>query len=192
MVNYANSVVYKIMSLDPEIDDIYVGSTTAFRKRKHGHKINCCNESSKEYNRYVYQFIRENCGWDNWSMVVIKAYPDIASKMELLKKERKWMKKLNATLNQTVPGITLELGKTEYSKQYYKEYNKLNTEHVKQRCKQYQKLNKDKITEYNKQRYEKNKEHLTEKIKCDCGCMIGRNNISHHRKTQKHIRLMNE
>ena len=38
MVNYANSVVYKIMSLDPEIDDIFVGSTTGFRKRKHDHK----------------------------------------------------------------------------------------------------------------------------------------------------------
>jgi hypothetical protein len=203
MVNYANSVVYKIMSLDPEIDDIYVGSTTAFRKRKHGHKINCCNESSKEYNRYVYQFIRENCGWDNWSMVVIKAYPDIASKMELLKKERKWMKKLNATLNQTVPGITLELGKTEYGKQHYEknkdkrlEYNKQyradNKDKLIEYGKQRYEKNKNKLLEYNKQHYEKNKEHLTEKIKCDCGCMIGRNNISHHRKTQKHIRLMNE
>ncbi len=56
MVNYANSVEYKIMSLDPEIDKVYVGSTCAFRKRKHDHKKNCCNESSKEYKRYVYQF----------------------------------------------------------------------------------------------------------------------------------------
>jgi hypothetical protein len=89
MVNYANSVVYKIMSLDPDIDNIFVGSTTAFRKRKHDHKKNCCNESSKEYKRYVYQFIRNNGGWDNWSMVVVKAYPDITSKMELLNKEIK-------------------------------------------------------------------------------------------------------
>ena len=103
MVNYANSVVYKIMSLDPEIDDVYVGSTCAFRKRKHDHKKNCCNESSKEYNRYVYHFIRNNGGWDNWSMVVVKAYPDITSEMELLNKEMKWMIKLKATLNKQVP-----------------------------------------------------------------------------------------
>ena len=207
MVNYAQSVLYKIMSLDPEIDDIYVGSTTAFRKRKHDHKSDCNNEKSEKHNRYVYHFIRNNCGWDNWSMVVVKAYPDITSKMELLNKERKWMKKLNATLNQTVPGITLELGKTEYSKQYYKEYNKLNTEHVKQRCKQYrelnknkvteykkhyQKLNKDKITEYNKQRYDKNKNKILEKIKCECGCMTSRNHIERHRKSKKHMELMNE
>ncbi len=99
MVNDANSVVYKIMSLNPEVDDIYVGSTTAFRKRKHDHKSYCNNKNSIKYNRYVYKFIRENCGWENWSMVIVKKYPDITSKMELLNKERKWMKKLNATLN---------------------------------------------------------------------------------------------
>ncbi len=52
--------------------------------------------------------------------------------------------------------------------------------------------NKNKILEYNKQYFELNKEHLTEKIKCDCGCMIRRSNISHHRNTKKHLKLMNE
>ncbi len=72
MVNYANSVVYKIMSLNPEVDDIYVGSTTAFRKRKHDHKSCCNNKNCIKYNRYVYKFIHENCGWENWSMVIVK------------------------------------------------------------------------------------------------------------------------
>ena len=40
MVNYANSVVYKIMSLDPEIDDVYVGSTTDYKNIKINHKSN--------------------------------------------------------------------------------------------------------------------------------------------------------
>jgi hypothetical protein len=47
MVNYANSVVYRIMSLNPEKDDIYVGSACAFRKRKHEHKSDCNNETVK-------------------------------------------------------------------------------------------------------------------------------------------------
>ena len=155
MVNYANSVVYKIMSLDPEIDDIYVGSTTAFRKRKHDHKKNCCNESSKEYNRYVYQFIRNNGGWDNGAMVVVKAYPDITSKMELFNKELKWRKKLKETLN-----IKIE---KETTKGYRKWLRKLDPAY-----------------------------YAREKIKCECGCMIGRSNISHHKKSKKHIKLMNE
>jgi hypothetical protein len=161
MVNYAKSVVYKIMSLDPEIDDIYVGSTCAFRKRKHDHKLNCNNENSKEYNRYVYRFIRENCGWDNWSMVVIKAYPDINSKMELLNKERKWMKKLTATLNKNEPCTFLELGTTEYHKQRYEKNKNKILEYSKQR---YEK-NKNKILECQKQRYEKNKNKILENQK---------------------------
>ena len=158
MVNYANSVVYKIMSLDPEIDDIFVGSTTAFRKRKHDHKKNCCNESSKEYKRYVYQFIRNNGGWDNWSMVVVKAYPDITSKMELLNKERKWMKKLNATLNK-------QIKKVEFltEKEWRKWLRKLDPAY-----------------------------YAREKIKCECGCMIGRSNISHHKNSKKHSKLLKE
>ena len=155
MVNYANSVVYKIMSLDPEIDDIFVGSTTAFRKRKHDHKKNCCNESSKEYKRYVYQFIRNNGGWDNWSMVVVKAYPDITSKMELFNKELKWRKKLKETLN-----IKIE---KETTKGYRKWLRKLDPAY-----------------------------YAREKIKCECGCMIGRSNISHHRKSKKHNKLFED
>ena len=69
-------------------------------------------------------------------MVAIKAYPDITSKLQLLNKERKWMKKLNATLNQIVPGNLLKLGKTEYDKQCAKQYrikNKL-LEKIKCEC----------------------------------------------------------
>jgi amidophosphoribosyltransferase len=46
-----------------------------------------------------------------------EAYPDIASEMELLNRERKWMKKLNATLSQSVPGKLLKLARKEYKKQ---------------------------------------------------------------------------
>jgi hypothetical protein len=162
MVNYANSVVYKIMSLDPDIDNIFVGSTTAFRKRKHDHKKNCCNESSKEYKRYVYQFIRNNGGWDNWSMVVVKAYPDITSKMELSNKEMKWRKKLKANLNITITNM-----------------QELTEEKLKKECRKWQR-------ELDPWYFAR------EKIKCECGCMIGRSNISNHRKSKKHLTLMND
>jgi len=199
MPKYENAIVYKLCCDDPEITDIYVGSTCNFKVRKWTHKSNCNNENSKEYNRYVYQYIRENGGWDAWSMILIKKYPYVVDNQELLMKERKWITKLNATLNKRVPCVLLELGKTEYGKQHYEknkdkrlEYNKQyradNKDKLIEYGKQRYEKNKNKLLEYNKQRYEKNKEHLTEKIKCDCGCMIGRNNISHHRKTQKHIR----
>ena len=106
-------------------------------------------------------------------MILIKKYPHVVDNQELLMKERKWITKLNATLNKRVPCVLLELGKTEYGKQHYEK-------------------NKNKLLEYNKQYSELNKEYLTEKIKCECGCMIRRSNISHHRKTNKHIKLMTD
>ncbi len=85
MVNYANSVVYKIMSLDPEIDDVYVESTTDYKNIKINHKSNCNNQYSRYHNRYVYEFIRKHRGWSNWRILIVKRYPDITSKKELLK-----------------------------------------------------------------------------------------------------------
>ena len=38
MPKYENAVVYKLCCDDPEITDIYVGSTCNFKVRKHGHK----------------------------------------------------------------------------------------------------------------------------------------------------------
>ena len=207
MVNYSHSVVYKIICLDPEIDDIYVGSTCAFRKRKHEHKSDCNNDNSKRHNRYVYKFIRNNGGWDNWSMVVIKAYPNITNKMELLTKEMKWLKKLNATLNQNVPGKLLQLGKIDYKKQYAelnkeklmeykKKYTELNKTKIAENKQKYYEVNTERIRETHKIYYEQNKDKIKqkvrEKVRCDCGCMICRDCLPKHRKTKKHIQLMND
>ena len=143
MPKYENAVVYKLCCDDPEITDIYVGSTCNFKVRKWDHKKNCNNENDEKYNRYVYRFIREHGGWDAWSMILVKKYPHVADNQELLMKERKWITKLNATLNKRVPCALLELGKTEYNKHHYEK-------------------NKNKILEYSKQHYEKNKIKLSE------------------------------
>ena len=80
MVNYENSVIYKIVSRDSSIKNNYIGSTTDFRKIKINHKSNCNNKNSKFYRRYVYRFIRKNGGWRNWKIAVVKKYPDIIKK----------------------------------------------------------------------------------------------------------------
>ena len=98
MPYYENSLVYKLCCNDPEITDIYVGSTCNFKVRKYDHKKCCNNETHKEHNRYVYRFIRENGGWENWSMVMIKKYPHLKDMYELHHKERKWMRKLKSTI----------------------------------------------------------------------------------------------
>lgn len=38
---------------------------------------------------------------------------------------------------------------------------------------------------------ERHKKYMLTKVKCDCGCDIARNHMSHHKKTKKHQRLLN-
>jgi hypothetical protein len=53
MVQYENSLIYKICCKDPTITDNYIGSTCAFRKRKINHKSNCTDQDATFYNQYV-------------------------------------------------------------------------------------------------------------------------------------------
>jgi hypothetical protein len=69
-IDYSNTIIYKIICNDSRVTDIYVGHTTNFIKRKYQHKI-LCNNSSK---LKIYDVIRKNGGWDNWSMVEIGKY----------------------------------------------------------------------------------------------------------------------
>jgi hypothetical protein len=74
-MNYSKTVIYKLVCNNLEITDIYVGSTTNFKVRKNNHKSDCNNEKQKPYNQKKYITIRENGGWDNWSMIEIEKFP---------------------------------------------------------------------------------------------------------------------
>ena len=62
IIDYTKTIIYKICCKDPLVKDIYVGSTTNFIKRKNNHKTRCFNNNSKDYNMYVYEFIRNSVG----------------------------------------------------------------------------------------------------------------------------------
>jgi len=72
------------------------------------------------------------------------------------------------------------------NKEYQKDYREDNKDKIKQKDKEYRKNNKDKIKEY----YENNKERMNEKVTCECGCIVSRNNLSQHKKTEKHLKLI--
>jgi hypothetical protein len=67
IIDYSNTIIYKIFCNDVNVTDSYIGHTTNFIKRKYQHKILCC--SSKKLK--IYDTIRKNGGWDNWNMVEI-------------------------------------------------------------------------------------------------------------------------
>jgi len=149
MVNYKKSIIYKLCCKNPNITDIYVGSTTNFNRRKQAHKSICNNENAKQYNNKVYKVIRQNGGFNNWDMIQIEKY-ECEEKRQLHTRERYYIETLNSSLNCNIPTRT----KTEYEEQ--------NKDKVKQKIKEWRDKNKEKTKEYNKEYNQKNKDKKKE------------------------------
>ena len=98
MPNYSQACVYKICCLDPTVTSLYIGSTCNFAKRKYFHRHVCHNEKNKDHNMKVYQFIRDNGGWDNWKMIEIDKL-SCSTKREKEKMEYEYIQKMKADLN---------------------------------------------------------------------------------------------
>jgi hypothetical protein len=154
-INYSKTIIYKLCCNDINITEIYIGSTTDFKARKKHHKSNCNNEKCKIYNLKVYQYIRDNGGWDNWSMIMIEEY-SCNSKLEAEKRERYYIEELKSTLNYNIP--------TQTKKEYYEN----NQDKLKEYKKEYYKNNQDKLKEYHKEYYENNQDKLKEYYKEYC------------------------
>ena len=222
MVNYNKSSIYKLCCKDVNIKEEYVGSTTRFERRKAEHKSTCCNENNRSYNFYVYQFIRENGGMDNWDMIQIEEV-NVNSKRELDTRERYWIEFLKAKLNCQIPTQTNKEYKEknkevilEKAKEYYEKnrevildkdkiYRENNKEVILDRDKIYRENNREVIAEKNKKYYENNKEVIAEKtkeyreiekakgkIKCECGSEITFLSIFKHKKTKKHLKFIDQ
>ena len=212
MPDYSKSIIYTIRSRD----SVYVGSTIDFRSRKNQHKGCIYNENSAKYNVKLYKTIRGNN--HEWDMQPYSQYP-CNSKMELSIEEERVRQLLKADMNTISCGTGCSTQK-ERCKQYYeqhkdylneknKQYNEEHKDELKQYQKQYYEQNKDKIgeqmkqyndknkdkkREYDKQYREQRKDELREKRKqkvtCECGCIVTRYDLAQHRRSKKHINLM--
>ncbi len=121
VIDYQNTIIYKIVCNDLSITDCYVGHTTDFMSRKHRHKYRCYNENDGGYFK-IYKTIRDNGGWDNWTMVEIEKYP-CADKREACARERYHYEKLNSSLNTNIPYATYEKINHKCNKQAWLEGN---------------------------------------------------------------------
>jgi hypothetical protein len=195
--DYSKGLIYKLCCLDTDITDIYIGSTTNFKQRKSGHKRNCNNEKSRDYNYDVYKCIRENGDWGNWDMVLVEYY-SCETKLELEKREREIIEKLKPTLNKIIPTRTRKEYREENKEKIArtdKEYREENKEKISKRTKIYRQENKEKLKIMKKEYYEEHKEEIKEKrkekITCDCGSILGINDKAKHLKTIKHKNYIN-
>jgi len=171
---YQDGLIYTIKT----DNGIYVGSTCDFARRKTNHKSSCFNENdNKVYNYKVYKNIRENGG--EYTIEIYKLFPCNNSN-ELQIEEEKVRNVLNANLNDRKCFKSISDNK-EYHRKYKRDNREKNIKNIKLS---------------HKKSYIKNKEAIlkqkSEKVTCECGCQVTRGNILTHRKSQKHINLMNQ
>lgn len=141
-----NFHIYEIRCKDPEIKDLYVGSTSNLSKRIYSHKSCCNNPTNTHYNYKIYKTIRENGGWNNWEVKEIEKMENV-SKIEVRMREEEVSKMLGANLNMWKAHRTLDQAKTYYEKG--SEWYITNSERAKQRyknmCKKMSDLEKENI-----------------------------------------------
>jgi hypothetical protein len=187
-IDYMRTKIYKIVSNDLKLNELYVGSTTDFRKRKNEHKRSCNNANKKDYNYKIYQTIRLNGGWENWSMILIESYP-CNNGLEARRRERYWYEELKPSMNTILPFISKE-EKVEKGK----EYRQKNKDNLAENKKEYRHSNQEKIAEYQKEYRHSNKEKLEGKAKeivnCPiCDKQLMRKSLSRHCKVIHPINL---
>jgi hypothetical protein len=142
IIDYSKCIIYKIVCNDLNITDIYVGHTTNFIKRKYKHK-----SMSKCGTIKLYETIRSNGGWENWSMIQIEEYP-CKNINEAFARERYWFEELNAKLNIRSP---IRKYDDKNDKEFLLEYKRIS-------CKKWKEKNKEYVKEYQKKYYQKKKE----------------------------------
>jgi len=148
-IDYTKAVVYKIVCRDPLVTEKYVGSTTNLIKRRSGHKTLCNSPKSKDYNYFVYQFIRDHGGFDNFEVVPVEYVSDCLNGDMLRARERFWFESLHAELNKYVPSRTIKQWREDNrehnlnkKKEWYKLNRELNREELNERRRELRALKK--------------------------------------------------
>ena len=170
-MDYSKCVIYKIQHKDKD-DLLYVGHTTNMRNRKYQHKNNVkCDEKQSK----IYRMIRDNGGWDEFNMIIVKEFP-CENIQQALIEEDKIMREMKANLN-TQRAIRNENEYEEIKQEYYRTFNLKNP---------------NRGTKYYHQNKEKIKERNSKVCVCVCGKEYSHQHKLRHERTQFHQKFLNE
>ena len=118
--NYNQARIYKITCNLPTINEIYIGSTADYESRCLNHRSYCHNVKHPNYGNKVYNYIRANGGFGNFTIDVIEHYP-CANKTAMRKREQYWINEYKPTLNTNRAYIS-----EDERKEYAKHHNDIN------------------------------------------------------------------
>jgi hypothetical protein len=157
--DFSKCAFYRLICRDVNVKECYVGHTCGVVNRRHNHKIHCNNEKDILYNTYVYRFIREHGGWDNWQLLVHEKLA-VKDHAEAALRERFWLEHYGATLNTYLPA------------QSQAEYYAKNRDQLIKNATAWQLANSDR---------------LKSKHECACGGRYTTACYSKHIKSKRHI-----
>lgn len=159
-------IVYKLHHKYLDLgNNFYIGSTISERHRRCTHKAVCNNPNIHGYNYPLYQFIRENGGWNSWELEPIKKFENITTR-ELERHEQQTRDELKSTLNVKKSGLECNHLCVIDPKKYSKEY----------------------MTQYKQEHYDEIQKKHNQKFICDCGGHYTYSHKSEHLSSKKHKR----
>lgn len=159
----------------------YIGSTfNRLHKRFEGHK----SDYKFKYGEFSIHKYYDKYGIDNFKIDLIKSYEVIREHKKDFKHlhayETLWINKTKNCINKLLPFSPMRY----FNRKNYYQQNK-------DKYIDYREKNKDKIKNY----YEKNKYKIEEmgkvKVKCECGSLFRKSDLSRHLKTKKHQNYIN-
>jgi hypothetical protein len=187
-MDYSQTVIYKIVCLDLEVKDLYVGSSTNLVKRRCSHKGHCTNENDDHYETPVYVFIRAHGGWANWQVVLVEEFPCKTDEQRRAR-ERYWMEELNASLN-TIRSIRTHDEKLASGREGYARNIEFHNANDKIRYAEHRDTRLEAAKVYYKEHKDEIKQRISVKVKCECGTEVKQACLWSHRKNAKHAREM--
>tara|TARA_E500000318_G_scaffold83037_2_gene78586 strand:- start:23 stop:643 length:621 start_codon:yes stop_codon:yes gene_type:complete len=185
---YSQIFIYKIYCKDPTITHFYIGSTCNLYQRTALHK----SKLKQGCNYKLYDFMRNNGGWDNWDIAVIETRNN-QTHTEKLNLEKYYFNTFNPLLNSHKCGRThKEYLKDNYDKILLQRYNN-RLKHLEKRkitAKERYSNNKKICIERSQNYYKKNKDKINQKkqtkYNCLCGETITIGTRKKHLKTKNH------
>ena len=199
MPDYSKGKIYKICSDDPDITEVYIGSSVQdLHIRMSGHIWDFKNKTNQCPSRKLF----EKYGVEPFCIKLIENYP-CKSKKELLIREQHYM-----DIYQGVNICKAHITK-EQLKAYQSQYHKDNHEKIYKKKTEWYANNPEKIKASNERNrpailarkkvyvanhkeekiaYDKERQKI--KIMCECGQQIALANKAKHIKTKRHITLM--
>lgn len=181
--------IYKIIcNLDSSF--CYIGSTfNQLRHRWQGHKASYKNiRGEMDIHKYFDKYDIKN-----FKIILIKSYNCFRENLFDLKHlhayETLWINKTKNCINKRLPFTPI---KPKERNKIYRQNNKNKIANAK---KIYRDNNLEKFKNYHKEYYQNNKEKILqkmkEKVKCECGCIVNKDNLKRHQRSKKHINLLN-